>query len=95
MALRWPQHSPLEVLDYYVDWTNFLTTGDSLLTSVTLAPIPAGTVIGAQAIVGNNLVSQIFISGGTPGLDAKFHVQVTTSFGRTIEQTVFMAIGQN
>lgn len=74
---------PNAKLDYKVDWSLWLTTGDEI-ASVTWT-VPAG--LTNEAVANTTTTATIWLSGGT--LDASYDVacKVTTTDGRIDERT--------
>lgn len=90
---RWSAKDPNEVLDYQVDWqdatTPTLETGETISTSV--FTVVSGTVtIDSQS--NTTTVATVWLSGGTDGEDCQLLNRVTTSAGRTYDQTVSIRI---
>jgi hypothetical protein len=88
MALTWPPKDPDEVLDYQVDWSDRLN-GDTLSTSVWTISDPA-LVEDSSEISGDNTI--IWLSAGTLGEAYDLLNRVTTTGGRTMDQTVRLRI---
>jgi hypothetical protein len=72
---------PSEVLDYDIDFTEWMTPGDSIATAT--ATSDAGITLGATTIIG--YVVKQWVSGGTDGNSYKVTVKVTTNGGRVKE----------
>lgn len=83
--LTWPPKDPEEVLDYQVDWSPRLVTGETLATS--LFTVASGTItISSQS--NTTTVTTVWLAAGTPNTVVQILNKVTTSGGRTYEQTV-------
>ena len=50
MSLTWPVKDPNAVLDYFLDWTSWLTTGDTIDSIVWT--VPSGLTLETQTISG-------------------------------------------
>lgn len=82
-----PYADPAATLDYAVDWTAWLQTGETITTATWTIPAgitqPAGkppTVTGGKATV--------WLTGGTPGTRYPITCHITTSAGRQDERTM-------
>jgi len=80
---------PDEILDYQIDWTTLLETGETLSTS-TWTPDGGLTKVSESHTAAG--VSTVFVSGGTNGTTYKVKCEVTTSAGRTYNRTIFVEI---
>lgn len=102
MALEWPNHSPGEVLDYYIDWT-FALDGDSINMSVFSLPVIVDENMDSVDDAGLEIVSAsntahftgVWLRGGVDGMRGTILNTITTNGGRKLEQTVQIPIGQN
>lgn len=73
---------PSEVVDYDIDYTDWLTSGDNVQScNVTVAP--AGLTIDSTFI--NDPRVKIWLSGGTVGAQYKLTARTTTADGRVKE----------
>jgi len=91
---RFPKQ-PAEVLDYDIDFSEFLADGDTL-TSVGDPPVPSpldvvvspsGLTLGPTVVVGNKIIKQ-WLSGGADGVTYKITVTATSNAGR-VKQVEF------
>jgi hypothetical protein len=90
MALTWPPKDPDEVLDYQVDWSDRLSS-DTLLTSVwSISGDDSILTEDSSEISGDNTI--IWLSAGTLGEAYNLLNRVTTTGGRTMDQTVRLRI---
>jgi hypothetical protein len=82
VAAPFPPKDPTAVLDYALDWSLWLQTGETLSTA-TVTPSAGITVQGSPApgISGTKVVW--WMGGGTAGQTYVVTVTVTTSQGRT------------
>lgn len=92
--LTWPKKDPDEVLDYYVDWNDAddprLETGETLASS-TFSVVEGDVVIDSSSYAGSGLAT-VWLSGGTRGTLCVILNRVTTSEGRTYDQSVKLRI---
>ena len=70
---------PVEIQDYDIDYSQWLTTGDNV-QSATVTVDPAGLTIGGVMI--NDPRVKVWLSGGTNGVTYKVTVTATTADGR-------------
>lgn len=87
---------PAETLDYDIDFSEFLTDGDTLLATGN-PPVPSplnvvvdqpGLSLGPTFIVGTNTIKQ-WVSGGTNGVKYKITITATSNAGR-VKQVEFV-----
>jgi hypothetical protein len=83
---------PDATLDYAMDWSRWLTAGDSIASATWAVPdgltepsSPGQSVSGARAIV--------WLSGGTAGETYLIPCQVVTVQGRVDERTLPLRVG--
>ena len=86
--LAWDNKDPAEVLDYAVDLSKVLESGETIV-SVTW-DVPAGLVKGAEGIVGKAAV--VWLSGGTAGTTYPVGCRVVTSLSRTYDREVSLFV---
>lgn len=91
MALVWPPKDPQEVLDYVVNWAPRLRDETIVSSAFTIA---AGANVSIVANSFSNTATTVWLAGGTHGRDARVTNSVTTSAGRTFEETVTLSIRQ-
>lgn len=87
---------PAETMDYDVDFSEFLSDGDTLLAtgnppipsplSVTVDPV--GLTLLGTYVINNNTIKQ-WVSGGTSGQKYKITITATSNAGR-IKQIEFV-----
>ena len=70
---------PADVLDYDVDYAEFLN-GTDTLASKTVTATPTGINVDSSTIVGTRV--KVWLSGGTNGVTYKVTVTATTGDGR-------------
>ena len=87
---------PAENLDYDIDFSEFLSDGDSLVSSgnppipspLSVAVTPAGLTLGPTFVLNDRTVKQ-WLSGGTDGIKYKITLTVTSNAGR-VKQVEFV-----
>ena len=80
---------PADVLDYTRDWTNQLVPrDDTIATSTWTAP----TGITKDDETNDDLTSTVWLSGGTAGDTYEVPCTITTTGGRTLEQSIWIRV---
>lgn len=74
---------PDAVLDFAMDWTDWLDTGETI--SSYMVTVPTGITKDSDSE--SSGVVTVWLSGGTAGNDYNVSVEITTSDGRTDERT--------
>jgi len=82
--LQWPVKDSNEVLDYVLDWSARLDTGDAIASSTWI--VPSGITKDSDNFGGST--TTIWLSGGTDGETYTFTNRITTDDGRTMDQSV-------
>ncbi len=72
---------PQAVLDYQLDYTNYLATGDSIASQTTT--VDTGITLDSSAIVTGNKIVKLFLSGGTAGTVYTVKNTIVTADNRT------------
>jgi hypothetical protein len=87
MALQWDDpKDPNEVLDYIIDWSERLASGETIGTSAwTITGSDSVLVEDSNSISGETTV--IWVSAGTLGVTYTLTNRITTSQGRTMDQS--------
>lgn len=88
MSLTWPNKDPDEVLDYQLDWSSRLPTGDTIATSTWIVPI--GITKDSDSFTDST--TTIWLSSGTEPTSYSLVNRVVTAGGRTMDQTVKIKI---
>lgn len=92
--LTWPIKDPNEVLDYEIDWADQdsprLEAGETLATST--FTIVEGTVVIDSSVFAGSGLATVWLSGGADGEKCVILNRVTTSEGRTYDQSVTLRI---
>lgn len=89
MPARWPNKDPDEVLDYRLDWSARLN-GDTISASTWIVP----TGITRDTDSNDAKTTTLWLSGGSGG-NYKLTNRITTSAGRTMEETVSIGVVNN
>jgi hypothetical protein len=77
-----------EVLDYQVDWSNWLAAGETITTSTWV--VPSGLTAGTDSH--STTTATQWISGGTVGTKYVVANTIMTSAGRTGERRFQLAL---
>lgn len=92
--LTWPVKDPNEVLDYELDWADAdnprLVTGETLVTS-TWSVVEGTVAIDSSSFAVSGL-STVWLSGGADGEACILLNRVTTSAGRTYDQSLKLRV---
>jgi hypothetical protein len=80
----WPPKDPDETLDFVMDWSERLASGDEITASVWTDP--DGIVTASDSMT--TTTTTLWLSGGTLGETYTFTNTVTTDQGRIMQQTV-------
>lgn len=86
----WPTKDPDDVLDYGVDWTPRLESGETLLTSS--FSVSEGDVDIIDSGFTEAGRTKVWLSGGTGGTRCVILNRVVTTMGRTYDQSVRLRI---
>lgn len=84
---NWPDKDPDEVLDYKIDWSARLN-GDTI-NHVTWT-VPSGITTNSTSF--DSTSTTIWLSGGVESMIYQIQCEITTAGGRTMDQTVPLAI---
>ena len=81
--MPWSPKSPVDVADYFIDWSNFLADAETIATvSITAT---AGLTVGTTDFTGK--VARARLSGGTAGSSYAVTCVITTSSSETFSVT--------
>jgi len=80
---------PDAVLDYTVDWTDWLLPALDTISTVTWVP-DTGLTVGTTSKTASTATA--FVSGGTAGQTLKLTCRITTTGGRTDDRTITLKI---
>jgi len=81
-----PPKDPDSIIDYGVDWSNWLATGETITSSAWI--VPAGLTNDSDS--NTSTATAIFLSGGTSGTTYELTNRVTTSGGRTEDRSMLI-----
>lgn len=88
-TLKWPAKDAAEVMDYAIDWSPRLTTGETITASVFSV---VGAIKESETLASLENKSIVWLSGGTAGTTAKITCTAETSGGRTFREAVDLPI---
>jgi hypothetical protein len=74
---------PADVIDYDIDFSEWLPVGDTLATATPTVDVASLTL--GTTVISDTGIKQ-WVSAGTDGLTYKVTVTVTTNGGRTVQQ---------
>ena len=79
---------PGAILDYTVDWTDWLASGETISTSTWT--LPSG--ITEQSSTNTTASTTVWLSGGTDGDTYEVVNHIVTSQSRTDERTIYIIV---
>ena len=89
--LTWDPKDPDENLDYDIDWSARMVSGDTINAST-------WTIMDGTVVKGDNTftvsATKVWLSGGALGETCELLNRVTTTNGRVMDQTVFIKIAK-
>ena len=85
-----PPKDPDSVIDYGVDWSNWLDAGETISTSVW----PDLGDLVSESESNTTTATAIFVSGGVLGATYTLTNRITTNQGRTEDRSMFIACQQ-
>ena len=88
MATKWDPKDPDEVLDYELDWSARLKTGDEISSAGWLAP--DGITVDSSSYTATGVT--VWLSGGTVNETYTLTSRVVTTGGRTMDHSVQLKI---
>lgn len=88
---------PAETLDYDINFSEFLSDGDTILSAgspavpspLNVVVSPSGMTLGPTFVIGGGKVIKQWLSGGTNGVKYKVTLTVTSNAGR-VKQVEFV-----
>ena len=81
---------PEAVLDYTIDWTDWLIDSDTIIASTWTVPV--GITKNSDAISENESLTTIWLSNGIVGTNYSLVNHITTSEGRQDDRTIIIRI---
>ena len=88
--LQWPDKNPLEVEDFWLDLSAFLTPDDTLSGAV-LRLDPASQLTAPYATIEGPFVG-IWLAGGAPGYESEIGLTINTALSRQFVRTILLNI---
>lgn len=82
---------PADVLDYALDWSDWLDDGETIASS-TWAVTPAGLTTSLTSIVNNGTAAVVWLSGGVADRMYTVTNHITTTDSRTVERSIAVTI---
>lgn len=95
MALSWPYKDKDEKLDYVIDWSARLDTGDAIAASSwSISAGDGALTIGTSSDAPSftDTRTTVWLLGGTVGVRYSLTNTITTDAGRIMEQTATLLI---
>ena len=80
------------VLDYTLDWTSRLDTGDTIASSTWDVPSASGVTRDSQSFNASANTTRVWVSGGTPGKSCEMTNTITTAASRTLIDRVTLYV---
>jgi hypothetical protein len=84
------EHDPDAILDYSIDWSKWMTTGDTL-SSATWS-LPAGVTGTNDHISGSKAVIFIEVTADPPARKYNLTCHITTTAGREDDRTIQLVV---
>lgn len=81
---------PSEVLDYDVDYSEWIPSGDTIASKTVTAE--SGITVDSSSINSSTHVIKVWLSGGTDGTLYKVTVLATTTAGRSKEKEFYVRV---
>ena len=91
MSLSWPPKDPAETLDYDIDWSQRLLTGDTIVSS-SWAAMASGSSLTINSNSFTTTLTKIWLSGGVLGQKYRLTNTVVTANGDTMVESVSILI---
>ena len=88
--LFWPAKDPDDVLDFVIDWSQWL--GDDTIAASTWI-MPSGITENSSQF--SNTTATIWVAGGTDGTLYSITNRITTASGRQRDQSVTLPVQTN
>ncbi len=85
MSIKKFKKDPNAVLDYTIDWSDWLVSGDEIINA-TAVSVTAGLTIGSVTSTAN--VVTVWVSSGVAGSEYDVVIHVTTAGGRQDDRTI-------
>jgi hypothetical protein len=90
------EKDPQATLDYTIDWSAWLATGDTISSSSFAVESPAGDASPVSVTQQSALSAQatVWLTGGTAGNQYRVINTITTTQGRTDQRTLTITVKQ-
>ena len=88
MTIASYEKDPAAVLDYSIDWTSWLPTGDAFATATWSTSDAALVVEASPAPSLASGIATAWLSGGSAGIRYTATCQITTTAGRIDERSI-------
>lgn len=85
-------HDPNAVLDYFVDWTDWLGEAETITASSWT--VAAGITQTTPAPSFTSTRATIWLTGGTAGVHYRVTNHITTNQGRQDDRTIVVAVAE-
>lgn len=103
MSYKWPNKDSNEILDYSLDWSRWLRSGETIVTSswtivdaegVKVAFVAPNTVDGLtnSGVTNSGTITTLTLSAGTPNKQYKLYCSVALNTGLVAERSVTISI---
>ncbi len=86
VTLGWKRKDPSDERPFAVDWSDELGTADTITGLPVFAISPSGSLTQAD-VSATDTRAQVWLSGGTTGVDYEVTCTIQTTGGRTLERT--------
>ncbi len=84
LAIQLPTKNPGDRVDYPINWTNLLASGEAIASLDTVTITPVGLTLEGQTVVSPR--TTIVLSGGTEFVTYLIKLNVTTDQGSPVRQ---------
>jgi hypothetical protein len=103
MSYKWPNKDPQETLDYTIDWSRLMPSGDTLVSanwfiddaSKVKTAVTGGSTVNSltvSALSASGAKTTILLSAGLANVEYKITCQVTFSGGNVVERSVRLSV---
>lgn len=95
IILRFDTKPPGDIDSFTLDFTKWLTPGDTIV-SVSVVTNPSDLVVtGSPTIESSGLFVSVWLSGGADGVDYTVSFTIVTAYGRHATRSVKLYCGQS
>lgn len=91
-TLKWDDKDPDDVDAFQIEWTDRLTTETIVTSTWTIDPATGTTPLTEDSSSNTTTRTTIWLSGGDDGEDYELTNRITTTGGRTLDQTVKLKV---